>query len=527
MSIQRWMPRRDLSKKEELLCKHLKRVRTLLVFLREWRHEIFDDAFQRKLSSMYRDTGAGKEPITPALMAVATLVQDYLAVSDAELVKLTVFDETVRMVLDHFEQDAPAFSQGAFSDFRQRFIRADMDRALLERTIEIAKRSKGFDWRKLPKTLRVGIDSVPLEGAGRVEDTFNLLGHAARNVVRCAAQLLKWTEKRVCEQAGIPLLLEPSIKAGLDIDWTDPEQKDDAIKRLARQLDSLQSWLATRLAEEIAKPPLKEHVATLAQIRSQNLEPDPGGGGIRIREGVAEDRRISVEDPDMRHGRKSTLKLFNGYKQHVAAAIDFDLILACAVLPANRPEGEGATPLKADIERQGLSISEALFDRAYASAPIVEEVIAAGGTIICKPWVARNGKLFVKTAFNINLRDRTITCPSGLQTLRFELGQRVKFSPKKCDGCPVRSLCTEAKLGIGRTIHIADNEPLQKKLRKLQQTNAGRARLRERVAIEHRLAHVTRRQARRARYLGARKNLFALRRAAVVHNLQVLQRKQA
>jgi hypothetical protein len=111
--------------------------------------------------------------------------------------------------------------------------------------------------------------------------------------------------------------------------------------------------------------------------------------------------------------------------------------------------------------------------------------------------------------------------------MKFELGQRVKFSPTTCDGCPVRPLCTEAKRGVGRTIHIADNEPLQKKLRKLQQTNAGRARLRERVAIEHRLAHVTRRQGRRARYLGARKNLFALRRAAVVHNLQVLQRKCA
>src|SRR5690606_7663153 len=110
---------------------------------------------------------------------------------------------------------------------RQRFIRADMDRRLLERTVEIAKRTKEFDWRKLPKALRVGIDSAPLEGAGRVEDTFNLLAHAARKVVRCAAELLGWKEERVCTAAGIPLLNEPSIKAALDIDWTDAEQKDE------------------------------------------------------------------------------------------------------------------------------------------------------------------------------------------------------------------------------------------------------------------------------------------------------------
>lgn len=33
------------------------------------------------------------------------------------------------------------------------------------------------------------------------------------------------------------------------------------------------------------------------------VEPDPDGSGrLRIRHGVAEDRRISIEDKDMRHG---------------------------------------------------------------------------------------------------------------------------------------------------------------------------------------------------------------------------------
>jgi len=50
--------------------------------------------------------------------------------------------------------------------------------------------------RKLPKTLRVAIDLAPLEGAGRVEDAINLLAHAARKVVECAADLLRWTPNR-------------------------------------------------------------------------------------------------------------------------------------------------------------------------------------------------------------------------------------------------------------------------------------------------------------------------------------------
>jgi hypothetical protein len=53
----------------------------------------------------------------------------------------------------------------------------------------------------------------------------------------------------------------------------------------------------------------------------------------------------------------------------------------------------------------------------------------------------------------------------------------------------------------------------------------GRARLRERVTVEHSLAHVGRWQGRRARYRGQRKNLHDLRRTAVVHNLHVIARQ--
>jgi hypothetical protein len=53
----------------------------------------------------------------------------------------------------------------------------------------------------------------------------------------------------------------------------------------------------------------------------------------------------------------------------------------------------------------------------------------------------------------------------------------------------------------------------------------GRAKLRERVKVEHTLAHVGRWQGDRARYLGPRKNLFDLRRVAVVHNLHVIARQ--
>lgn len=112
-----------------------------------------------------------------------------------------------------------------------------------------------------------------------------------------------------------------------------------------------------------------------------------------------------------------------------------------------------------------------------------------------------------------------------MEQLRF--GSVVEFDPEVCDPCRLRGQCTAATAGVGRTVTIAANEKLQHKLRKLQASPRGRAKLRERAAVEHRLAHLSRRQGRRARYRGIRKNLFDLRRACAIQNLETIQRKAA
>lgn len=527
MAIDRWRPRQGYTKQEEVLLRRLRKGRRLFAFLRDHRGELFDDAFQAELESMYRDTGAGKVATPPALLAMALLLQSYDGASDFEAVEMTVVDLRWQMVLDRLGKDEAAFAQDTLREFRERLIRTDMDRRLLERTVELARRTKAFDWRKLPKDLRVAIDSSPLEGAGRVEDTINLLGHAARNVVRCAAELLHWPVEWVASVAGIPVLLESSVKKALDVEWSDPDQKAQALDTLARQIESLEAWLRQKLPEEMKKPPLKEHVETLAQIRAQDLEPDPScGGKTRIRQGVAAERRVSIEDPDMRHGRKSKSKLFNGYKRHIALDLDTHLILAGALLPANRPDGEAAPALKADIDRMKRHIAEAHLDRGYIASPIVDEVLAVGGQVICKPWVPHNGKLFTKADFKINMRDMTITCPAG-EVEPIDLGADVEFNADSCDRCLLRAKCTSAAPGTGRSVTIADNERLQHRLRKLVATPRGRKRLRERIPVEHSLAHIGRRQGRRARYRGTRKNLFDLRRTAAVQNLETVDRRLA
>lgn len=526
MGSMRWKPSTTYTRQEQFLMKRLVRTRKLFGFLRAHRHELFDDAFEAELEAMYRVSGAGKEPVPPALLAMATLLQAYHGMSDAEAVEMTVVDLRWQLVLDHLGASDPAFSQDALSDFRARLIRHDMDRRLLERTVALAQSTKAFDAKKLPKTLRVAIDSMPLEGAGRVEDTINLLAHAARKVIRAAAGVLDRKAEDVARAAGAPMLAESSIKKALDLEWSDAQQKAGAVMTIVEQLDALETWVAKHLPEQAKHPPLSDLLATLRQLRDQDLEPDPSGGGARIRDGVAPDRRVSVEDGEMRHGRKSKSKRFNGYKRHVAADLDTDLILACAVTPANRPEEEAAPLLRDDIARlpDRSEIGSLHIDRGYIGSQLVKDVLARRGEVLCKPWVARNGKLFSKSDFVINMRSRTIQCPAG-EVEHFEPGSVVEFDPEACARCPQRARCTMASPSSGRTVSIAEDEQLQHRLRKLTAAPKGRERLRERVAVEHRLAHLGRKQGRRARYLGVRKNLFDVRRAAAIVNLETTHRR--
>jgi len=243
MSVPRWKPPVEISKREERVMRRLKRTGKLFAFLRQQRHAIFDDAFQDELAAVYRSNDEGKEPIAPALMAMATVIQAYTGVSDAEAVERATFDARWQMVLGVLGEDEPPFSQGTLASFRERLIKHDLDRRLLERTIEFARSSQGFDGKKLPKTMRVAVDSRPLSGAGRVEDTVNLLGRAGRHLLVCAAAIVGISPEKLAAKVKAELLLESSIKAALDVDWTDPEQKADAMSELLGAITALETYV--------------------------------------------------------------------------------------------------------------------------------------------------------------------------------------------------------------------------------------------------------------------------------------------
>jgi Transposase DDE domain len=257
----------------------------------------------------------------------------------------------------------------------------------------------------------------------------------------------------------------------------------------------------------------------LEPIVAQDVETNEDGKASLIK-GVAKDRRISVEDAEMRHGRKSRSIRVDGYKRHILHDLDTGLIRAVGLTPVNVPEASVTREISADLERQPVMLKALHIDRAYLSSHLVGER-SAELEIYCKAWPVREGKRFSKQAFTLDWDRQIIRCPVE-QEMPFTPGGVVHFPKDTCAQCPLKAQCTTSM--NGRSVSIHSDEALLIELRERQQTPQGRTQLRERVAVEHTLAHVGQWQGRRARYRGLRKNLFDLRRCAVVHNLHVLTR---
>ena len=512
-----WSPPVEPSPAEQAVIKAVRRAK-LFVFLRQHRHELFDEEFQAELARAYADKPKGQPPVPPAQLALATILQAYTGVSDDELIEATIMDRRWQLVLDCLDADRPPFAKGTLVFFRARLIAHHLDRRLIEQTVALAAQTKGFGAR----ALRAALDSSPLWGAGRVEDTINLLGHALRKALGVIAAAQGWGQAAgtaaVAAQAGTPQLAASSLKAALDVDWDNPQAGDLALAQVLGLLDRVETFLAGAAGSDDARAFLQ----VAHQVRDQDVDltaPVPS-----LRRGVAKDRRISVEDADMRHGRKTRSVLFDGYKRHVLRDLDTGLVVAAGVTAANAPEASVTGDITADLDAAGLRLAELHIDRAYLACGLVRDR-GPDLAIFCKAWRVRNtGGRYAKTDFALDFDTGQLSCPAGV-SMPFEPGKTVRFPKHTCAACPLRARCTTSS--NGRSVAIHPDEALLAELREYQATPAGRAKLRERVKVEHALAHVGHWQGRRARYRGTRKNLFDLRRAAVVHNLHVIARQTA
>ncbi len=131
-----------------------------------------------------------------------------------------------------------------------------------------------------------------------------------------------------------------SVKGAADIDWSDKQQRQRVLRGIVADADRLLTTVrevrGQLEAGSVADGRLERAASLLSRVLAQDIERPPEGATLR--DGVAKDRMPAIHDPEMRHGRKSKAKRFDGFKAHIAVDTDSQVITAVAQLPGNAPD---------------------------------------------------------------------------------------------------------------------------------------------------------------------------------------------
>ena len=489
----------------------------------------------------------GRDSVPPSLLATALLLQTYDQVSDAEAKARADFDIRWKVALGIEIEDRP-FAKSTLQMFRAQLILHDKVREVFESSLRLARQSGYLKKRGM----RVALDTTYILGRGAVKDTYNLLADGIVKLLRVLAAVANIAVGEWAEAQGYERYFGSSIKGEATIDWSDRKARRKLLGEIVADADRLlelarQAWV--ELPEDsVQRQSIVDGAELLGQLLLQDVErksgdvdahADAADDGVSIRDGVSKDRMLSVHDPELRHGHKSSRRRFNGHKAAIVVDTDRQLITAVDVLPGNAPDNLGALELVEQSEAStGSVVDEAMGDAAYGDGGTRQAFADAGRRLVAKVPGRPDRKHFPKNDFHLDLAAGSCTCPAGQvtrtivpagkrtdRTGRVYRLQAFQFDGAVCGVCPLRSQCIAAKGRKGRRVLIHPQEGMLQQARALQQSadyDEYRAR---RVVVEHRLARLVQLGIRQARYFGRVKTKFQLYLAATVANLTLVAGK--
>jgi len=508
---------------------------TFYGFLATHSPEIFrDDDF----SDLYCGDN-GRESVPPSMLAIALLLQTYERLSDAEVVSRATFDTRWCVALGNELCEKP-FAKSTFQLFRAKLMVNEQAKKIFERSLSYALES-GF--LKKNRKMRVALDSTNIFGKGAVKDTYNLLADGIRKLagileILSAKGLSQWLSERTINYFG------KSFKGEAAIDWDDTEARQALLQTIVSDVRSLLE-LANQQKEHLSSDDpnfekLQEAMRLLSDLFHQDIEVDDTAKAT-LKQEVSRDRIISVHDPEMRHGRKSKSKRFDGHKGTIATDTESKLITATDVIAGNASDSENALKLcQQSEENTGCEVDTVLGDTAYGNGEVRREFAEAGIDVMAKTPPVPNRGTFTKEDFDIDIENNSVSCPGGHTTTKWYKGashkrrdgrvvsvKMFKFDDDVCGPCQFRQECINGTSGRGRTVSVHPDEALLQQARAFQKTETFKEQYRDRTIVEHRIARLVQLGIRQSRYFGQKKSAFQLAMAAAVANFTLIAAWQA
>jgi len=511
-------PQRGLFEADQLYGEWVGR-ETFYGWLGQQRGRLFRD---EDFAGLYCLTN-GRPSVPPSLLATALLLQWYDDVSDEEARDSAKYDVRWKVALG-VELETQPFAKSTLQLFRAQLLVHDQA-VIFQRVLDLAA-ERGLLKRGEP--LRVAQDTTPILGRGAVKDTINLLGDAIVTILRELARQAEQALDTLAAGEGLERYVTgSSLKGEADIDWADADLRRGFLQQVVADADRVLELVRRRRGELDAGSAEDRSLAAaaglLSQVLAQDIERHDIGPGIR--RGVSRDRMPSVHDPEIRHGRKSKSKRFDGYKGALAVDTEHQIIVAIDVQPGNAPDQEGALALVEQAEANtGCPVEETIGDCAYGAGTTRQEFADAGRTLVASVPAMTNRDHYPKTAFEIDIQAGSCVCPakqvSTVLHRNRKGGGHFEFAASVCAPCPLRPTCVRGK--GGRTVQLHPQEALLQQARALQASPPFREYRRRRQVVEHTIARLVQRGIRQARYRGIPKTLFQALMAAAVVNLTLI-----
>jgi hypothetical protein len=501
-------------------------------FLASMRGHLFrDDEF----AGLYCPNN-GRDSVPPSLLATALLLQTHDKVSDDEAKQRADFDIRWKVSLGVAVDDKP-FAKSTLQLFRAHLILHDKARAVFQRSLGFARKTGYVKGRRM----KAAVDTSNILGRGAVKDTCNLLSDGIIRVVRALAALESKKAEEWAKGHGLERYFGSSVKGEAAVNWDNEKARRVFLQGIVADADRVLEMARQSQAGEpegsVRRQGIIEAAELLGQLLLQDVERKEDGASLK--EGVSRDRIVSVHDTEMRHGHKSSRKLFDGHKAAVAVDTDSQLITAVDVLPGNAPDNTGILKLiEQSEENTGIEVEETIGDCAYGDGATRQAFVDAERTLIAKVPGRPNKAHFPKEDFKIDLEAGTCMCPAGQVTQTrcglkshsdgqggWQQPRGFVFDAAVCGTCALRTKCVASKKGKGRTVSLHPQEALLQQARALQHSEAFAEYRKRRQVSEHRLARLVQLGIRQARYFGRVKTLFQLLLAATVANLTLVATK--
>lgn len=458
---------------------------------------IEDDQFE----SMYcRDNG--RPPISPSLLAMATILQFYRDLSDREMERAAMFDIEIKYALGLSIDDRP-FDHSSLGDFRKRLLENGKEKETFDRILSHLVASGLIKKDEIQR-----IDATHVIADVAIPTMVTLVKKGIYEILKPIAKRHKTEYQKITQAIDMNEYSKNEVNhdapGRLDI-----EKRKKKLVEVVKDAHAVLEHVKGITGDEI----LDRRVGMLKRILQENITADEDGTPTeRAYKEKPKDILVSPVDPDARYGAKSNTKRFTGYKANVTETVGSRFITNIKAIPGNRPDGETAVETIREQKHHDLTPSKVIGDTAYGDGTYRKE-LKENGTEVVAPIREKNSRtkaIYPKSMFQYDEDNRLLTCPAGVKAKQsfYDYQKELRmfhFPMTECGICKHKAKCTNSKDGR-RTVGISKFNRELREAEIYNLTDQFKKDMKLRPPIEGKLSELTRYHGmRRARHRGIRK----------------------